>query len=395
MAMSLYSWNDDTNDGVILRGGRVVDPFGGGGENAAVVIQGDAIRAMCPEPEAAALFPAARAVDLDGLFVSAGFIDMHTHVDGCIGLPADEIGVYAGITTLVDCGSAGADTFDSFLNHVVLSSETEIFAFLHIARQGLSVDLREAADLALLDIDAAASVATGAPGVIRGIKVRIDTSIIGGNSLVPAIRAKKSALACSLPLMIHIANEPPLLRDMLELLDPGDIVAHCFNGRTAKIVTDAGGIRPCVLAARERGVFFDVAHGGGSFSFDTARKATAARFAPDSVSSDLHSLSRKCNLFSLAVTMSKFLALGYSLPEIIRLTTAAPARILGLEDSHGRLAPGRKADLTIFALDVGRYAFADSQSAIFEGDTLIRPIYTIKAGKPFTCNTPQAALGEP
>ncbi|CAK7040255.1 MAG: Deacetylase [Desulfovibrio sp.] len=391
--MSLFAYDPTAGREVILTRGTVVDPCNGYPENAAIVIRGGTIRAICGIEEAAAAFPAAEVVDLQGRYVSAGFIDMHAHVAGGIGLPPDDIGVRAGVATLLDCGSAGADTLEE-LAATVSASETEVFALLHIARGGISRDLREAVSLAGLDVDAALSAvnsaATAFPGFIRGMKVRIDTPVIGENSLIPAIRAKKAACRAGLPLMIHIANEPPLLQDMLELLDAGDMVAHCFNGRTTKIVDDTGTIRPCVLAARERGVFFDVAHGGGSFSVDVARAAGKAGFVPDTISSDLHALSRDKNVFSLAVTMSKFFTLGYGLTEIVRLVTASPAHIMGLESSHGRLEPGRKADLTIFSLRRGAFAFCDSHQKTFTGNTLIVPEFTVKAGKPFVCDPPPA-----
>ena len=391
--MPFFAYDAAYDQGVVLANGRVVDPLGVHAEDTVIVIRDNAIRAICDAGEAAALFPEARTVDLQGLHVSAGFIDMHAHVGGSIGLPPDEIGVRAGVTTLLDCGSAGADTLHSLLE-TVRECDTEVFALLHIARCGIPRGLREAEDLAGLDIGAAVSAAKALPSLVRGIKVRIDTPIIGDNSLVPAIRAKKAACRAGLPLMIHIANEPPLLRDMLELLDAGDMVAHCFTGRTAKIVDGNGNIRGCALAARERGVFFDVAHGGGSFSIDSARRAVKAGFAPDTISSDLHLLSRDNNVFSLAVTMSKFFTLGYSLTDIIRLVTVSPARILGLEASHGRLEPGRKADLTVFSIRQGEYAFRDSQQEMFMGDRLIVPEFAVKAGRPFTCDNTPASLGQ-
>lgn len=195
--------------------------------------------------------------------------------------------------------------------------------------------------------------------------------------------------------MVHIGSEPPLLRDTLELLDKGDMIAHCYHGKSGKIVDDAGGILPCVNAARERGVFFEIGHGGGSFSVDTVRKATKAGFRPDAVSSDLHALSWDKHLYSLAVTMSKFLSLGYPLNDVISLVTASPARILGLEATHGKIEPGRKADLTIFSVKQGEFVFADWENTEFKGNMLVRPEYAVKAGNPFTCRDTSDPVGKP
>ncbi len=371
--------------GVILKNAKIIDPFGSCREDAAIVIQKEVIQAVCSLPDAVKRFPAAQIVDLGGLYCCAGFIDMHTHLHGAIGLPADDIGVYSGVTTLLDCGSAGADTFGAFRSDVIEKSNTEIYALLHIARKGITSKLQEAAILDDLDIAAAVTAAKAAPGIIKGLKVRMEPSIVGDNSFIPAIRAKKAALGASLPLMVHIGSEPPLLRDTLELLDKGDMIAHCFHGKSGKIVDAAGGILPSVTAARERGVLFEIGHGGGSFSADTARKATKAGFRPDAISSDLHALSRDKNLYSLAVTMSKFLTFGYTLNDIISLVTVSPARVLGLEGTHGRIEEGRKADLTIFSIKQGEFVFADSDNAAFTGTQLVRPEFAIKAGSPFTC----------
>ena len=129
-------------------------------------------------------------------------------------------------------------------------------------------------------------------------------------------------------------------------------------------------------------------------SVDSARKATKAGFKPDVISSDLHTRSRDRNLYSLAVTMSKFLSLGYTLNEVISLATAAPARILGLEVTHGRIEPGRKADLTIFSIKQGEFSFADSDNVAFTGDKLIRSEFAVKAGSPFTCKETAAGAGQ-
>jgi dihydroorotase len=351
---------------LLLRGARVIDPANGLDAVADVAFRDGKVAAVGPRLGA----EAGVVRDLLGAIVMPGMIDFHAHIypgGTALGVDADRLAGRAGTTTWVDAGSAGPGNFAGLRDHVIARSETRILAYLHICFAGIFGFSREVMhgeswDLRLLEPAVCARVARDNPDTIRGIKVRIGANTSGVNELMPLHLAIEAADLAGLPVMCHIDRPPPTYAQVLETLRPGDILTHCFRPAPNAPIHGDGRVREACWQARERGVIFDVAHGMGSFSFATAERMLAAGFAPDVISSDVHSLCIDGPAFDNLETMSKFLALGLPLPEIVRAATATPARLLRRPDL-GDLAPGRTGDATVLEIAEGGFELVDVTGA--------------------------------
>ena len=348
---------------LVLAGGRIIDPGLNLDRIAPVGFSAGRVAAL---GEAAG----ARTIDVAGCLVVPGAIDFHAHVywgGTSLGIDADSIARRAGTTTWVDTGSAGAGNLLGFRHHVIDRTETRVLAFLHVSFAGIfgfsrDVMVGESNDLRLLEPAVCARVARAHPDIVRGIKVRVGRHTSGPHGLVPLHLALEAAELAALPLMCHIDEPPPRLEDVLALLRPGDVLTHCFRPAPNAPVLPDGRLREGVLAARERGVAFDIGHGMGSFAFATAEAMLAQGFAPDVISSDVHALCVDGPAFDNLATMSKFLGLGMSLADIVRAVTTTPARLLGRPDL-GTLAVGATGDATVLAVEEGRFEAVDVTGA--------------------------------
>jgi dihydroorotase len=216
----------------------------------------------------------------------------------------------------------------------------------------------EAADLRLIDPRECVRVIAANRDLIVGVKVRVGRGAGGDSGIAPLDMALEVAEEVGLPVMAHLDHPPPSRLDVLSRLRRGDVITHCFRPFPNAPVRSDGQIRDEVLAARRRGVVFDIGHGGGSFGFRTAERMLEAGFLPDVVSSDVHALSIDGPAFDQLVTMSKFLVLGVELGEVVRAGTAAPAAALNRPDL-GHLAVGAVGDATVLALEEGNFEFRD------------------------------------
>ncbi len=366
---------------LLIRGGAVVDPGGGREGSLDVAVTRGRIAAVDAGIPAEAAF---EVIDASGQLVTPGLVDLHTHVFNRLtywGIDPDPIASRSGVTTWNDAGSAGALNLAGLREFIVKGARVRITAFLNIANIGLVGVNHECATLAYLDVDLFQRVANRNRDLVHGVKVRMGTPTVGANGLEPLRRARRAAEECDLPLMVHIANGPPAVEDVLELMRPGDILTHCFNGSTMKIVDDNGQIHDVARRAWDAGVIMDIGHGTGSFSFETAEALGAIGRRPDVISTDLHQLSVNGPAYDLPTCMSKFLALGMPLRDVVRAATSRPAEILGIEREVGTLRPGSHADIAVFRLHQGRFPFYDIWGNVRDGRELLANSVTVAGGR--------------
>jgi dihydroorotase len=349
---------------LLLRGGRIIDPSQNLDLVGDLAFAGGKVAALDRKLEESS---ALRVRDVSGCLVTPGLIDLHTHVywgGTSLGVDADELARTSAVTTCVDAGSAGPGNFAGFRRHVIERSAVRIIPYLHISFAGIfgfsaQVMVGESADLHLLSCADALAVARDHRDLIAGIKVRVGFNAGGASGLAPLAMARQVAEAADLPLMVHIDLPPPGLSEVLDLMRKGDILTHAFRPFPNSAATMQGGVEPSVLAARQRGILFDIGHGMGSFSFEVARLMLANAFQPDCISSDVHTLCINGPAYDLLTTMSKFLLLGMPLTSVIRAATQTPALAIRRPEL-GTLRPGGIGDASIISLRSGDFDLVDS-----------------------------------
>ncbi len=366
---------------LVVKGGRVLDTAQGIDGDLDVGVRSGRIAAIAANLESEGPHP--RIVDASGALVVPGLVDVHAHVYTGVSpltVPADEMCSRSGVTTIVSAGDAGAHTIEGFVQLIVNQSRTRVLGFLHISSIGLaSFPVGESLVERLLDVDAAEDAIGRFPDVIVGVKVRQGgVAVTGDNGLEPLRRALEVGKRTGLPVMVHITDSDAPITDLLALLGKGDIVTHCFTG-SAHGLRDDGGISDAALEARKRGVLFDVGHGAGSFDFDVAAAAAAAGFWPDTISTDLHSISAPMAK-TLPSVMSKMMAVGMSLEQVIAATTSSAARAIGREESLGNLDVGRVADIAVLDVASGEITLSDTFGHTRTADRTISARATIRAG---------------
>jgi len=385
---------------LLIQGGRVIDPAQNIDGKKDVAIRNGRVALVdnYVSPE-----HARQVIDAAGKIVTPGLIDLHTHVfvGLNISVEPDPLGAKSGVTTMVDAGTAGAANFGLFRDHVIRIATTRIVTFLNIWITGgsmMSLSYREMAsgkwsktatvqapaltyfdDVRYASVDEALRVIEENRDLIVGVKVWVNRFVAGGD-IEPLRRAKRVADAMDLPVMVCTYFGPPSMADILPLLGEGDIQTH-FYGIFTGLVGEDGKILPAALAARDRGVVFDVGHGAGSFDFDVARQAVAGGFAPDTISTDIWVETINGPVYDLPMTMAKFMALGMSLEDVIRATTWRPAEVLNMEDVIGSLRVGMEADVAVFDLDEGEFDLVDTQGKHVTGTGRLENVLTIKAGR--------------
>jgi dihydroorotase len=364
---------------LFLAGGRVVDPARGIDGNLGVAISGGRLTA------AGSVGSGAEIVDASGLVLVPGLVDLHTHLYEGVshyGIDPDANCLRRGVTTAVDAGSSGAQTFPGFRRYVIERAQTRVLAFLHVAVQGMiSTLVGELEDLRWASPAQAVARAREHPDVIVGIKVRLGYQMVGDDPGPALHLARQASEQLGLPLMVHIIDMRRPISWLLRYLGEGDIVTHCFHANEGGILDQDGRLHPAVAGARARGVLFDVGHGAGSFAYRVARAAFAQDFPPDTVSSDLHAHNVAGPVYDQATTLSKLLHCGMSLAAVITAATAAPAAALRRGGEFGSLAPGSVADLTGFELRTGGWLLHDGAGRSEEVETLIVPRLVVRAGR--------------
>jgi dihydroorotase len=357
---------------LILKGGRVFDPGKGLDVVADVAFSAGKVAAIQSSitPE-----KATSTIDVTGKIVVPGIIDLHTHVywgGTSMGVEAEPVTRRSGTTTFVDAGSAGPGNFPGFRRHVIATSPVRILAYLNVSYAGIfafssSVMVGECADFRLLDLGECVRVARENSDVVVGIKVRVGRGAGGSSGVAPLDMAIEAAEELGLPVMAHLDYPPPNRRDVLSRLRPGDILTHCFRPfPNAPTGPRSVGVREEVMAARRRGVIFDIGHGAGSFSFDTTRGMLNANFMPDVISSDIHVLSINGPAHDILEVMSKFHCLGAPLADIVKTVTSAPALALRRPEL-GTLVAGGIGDAAVLEIVEGDYRYVDVTGETING----------------------------
>ena len=370
---------------LLLQGGHVIDPRNQIDDGPRdVAIAGGKIAAVAEklDPE-----QALKVVNAAGLYVIPGLVDIHTHVYTGTG----ERGSYAGdnsvypdgftfrtaVTTVVDAGSSGWRNFEDFKDRVIDRSRTRVLAFLNIVGHGMRGDRYEH-NVEDMDPKPAAAMALKHKGLIVGIK----SAHYRGPEWVSIESAIEAGKIAGIPVMVDFGSdhpERPVEVLVTEKLRPGDIYTHMYSGLRRE-QTPEGRVNPGLWEGRKRGVLFDVGHGGGSFVWGIAIPAMKEGFAPDSISTDLHISSMNAGMKDLLNVMSKFLAMGMPLADVILRATWNPARQIGREDL-GNLSVGAPADVVVLRLQKGDFGFADMRGARLQGRQKLVSELTIHDGK--------------
>jgi dihydroorotase len=390
----------------VLRGGRVIDP-GQGLDGLYDVHVRDGLVASVDEPGAAA-----RGVvhDVHGAIVTPGLVDLHGHwYEGSPWGIDPIINLRSCVTTACDAGTSGYENFPEFRRHTLARSPVRVLAFLHIGSLGVaSMLVGELEDFRYARVPETIETIKANPDLIVGVKARLGSQPCGRNVMAALGAALEAAAGGDVPLMVHISGGADL-RLVLPRLRAGDIVTHTFtqDGGRGLIFGDGDRILGDVFEAQRRGVVFDVGHGCGSFSWDVYRRAMAQDFRVDTISTDLHRLCVEGPVFDMLATMSKFLHLGMSLPEIVASSTWRPALAIHRQHELGSIAPGRRADIAVFRVEEGEVAFDDAFGRAERATRRFVPVMTVNGGdivlpdepalelRPYTAADREAGCGAP
>ncbi|WP_188193316.1 amidohydrolase/deacetylase family metallohydrolase [Nonomuraea sp. SYSU D8015] len=371
---------------LLLAGGEVIDVGGGHVGRFDVGVRGGRIAAVAP---GLPRHTAREVIDARGKLITPGLVDLHTHVHpGATywGIDPDAVAWYSGVTTWVDAGSAGAYAIDS-LRAAIGDVRVRVAALLNISAVGLTAPDGESRELANCDVDLAAATLAANRDMIFGVKVRMDGKTVGDNGLEPLRRAIAVAETGGVPVMVHIGVAPPAVDEVLGLLRPGDIVTHCASGLASGMV-DGTTVTPAVIEAHTAGVLFDIGHGSGGFAFDVLEAQLKAGVTPHTISSDLHARSLYGPVFDLPTTMTKLLAAGLPLHDVVAAATVRPARALNLPGGIGTLAVGARADLAVFTLQEGEFELVDAHRRCRVADRRLVNEVTYIAGRPLPPRLP-------
>ena len=369
---------------LLLRGGHVVDA-----KNRLSAVRDVAIKDGKIAAVAAKIDPARalKTVDASGLYVTPGLVDIHVHVytgtgerasyAGDNSIPPDGFTFRSGVTTVVDAGSSGAKNFEDFKAHIIDRSRTRVLALLNIVAGGMR---GERFEHNLEDMDPAAAAAMAAK--YKSIVVGIKTAHYKGPEWTPVERAVQAGTKAGIPVMVDFGinhAERPLAELVTKKLRPGDIYTHCYSGLRGEL-DSSGKPNPGMIEGRKRGVIFDVGHGGGSFTWQVAVPLMKAGFTPDSISTDLHASSMNAGMKDMLNVMSKFLAMGMSVDDVIARSTWHPAREIHREEL-GNLSVGSPADIAVLRLEKGNFGFVDMYGARLKGNSKLIAEATLRDGK--------------
>lgn len=377
---------------ILIKNGHVIDPKNQIDEVMDIAITGEIIAKVAADisPDAAK-----KTIDADGLIVTPGLIDIHGHhffgtvphrylSNSFTALPPDGFTFRAGVTTVADAGGAGWRNFRVFKEQVIDRSATRVLAFINIVGDGMSGVVPNEQDQGDMDAKMTAMVARQFPEII-GVKI----AHYRGHQWEPYQKAAEAGKMAQIPVMVDLGGADPALpldKLFLEVLRPGDILTHMYgrnysgHGPKEAVLDDSGKVRDHWKEAQNKGLIFDVGHGGGSFYYDIAIPATKQGFWPNSISTDLHTGSMNGGMKDMVNLLSKMINLGMSLQQAIAASTWTPAKVIQREEL-GHLSEGAEADLAIFSLHEGNYGFLDSAGESHSGKQKLETELTLRAGR--------------
>ncbi len=364
---------------IVLQGGRVIDPKNNVDRVADIAIQDGRIATIGNN------LSGKKNLNVKGMVVTPGLIDIHVHLFASTGMPKmwagdysirpDDFSFRTGVTAMADAGSAGWRNFEMFRHSIIDRAQTRTYAFINVSGLGMMTDLAEQGDFNPKEI---AALAKKHSDVVVGVK----TAHYQGPDWDSVDRAVEAGTLANIPVMVDFGYfhiERPFWQLVTEKLRPGDIATHMFRGPVP--YKDKNGKLPeFLMKARQRGVKFDVGHGGGSFVFRNADAATKMGFYPDSISTDLHTGSMNGVMMDMPTTMSKMLALGVPLVEVIRESTWNPAQEIK-KPELGHLTPGAYADIAVWNLMEGEFGLADFEKGGVKAKQRFFCELTLKDGK--------------
>ena len=359
---------------LVVKGGRVIDPARRFDALADVGISGGRIAAVRPSIAAAA---AAEVLDAAGALVTPGLVDIHTHVRAA---EMPSICLSQGVTSLVDAGSRGADQIDSVVAFAK-RAPNRVRVLINLSRAGI-IDEGDLMDLALADVALARDAILRHRDVVIGVKARLSRNVAGEHDLEALRRAQEITRPLGLPVMIHIGQTFSTMPQLLALLKPGDIVTHVYAPPPNSIFDGKGGVLPELVAARKRGIRFDIGNGRiGHFTWETMAEGVKAGFLPDTVSSDWTDAGRAEQVVDFPNVMSKLLMLGVPLTQVIAMATSNAAAAFPTFKDLGTLRVGAPADVSVLELREGAFDFVDNYGGKRTGRQRLFPRATIMAGK--------------
>jgi dihydroorotase len=386
---------------LLIKGGHVLDPGQDLDGKLDIGITGGKIAAVQADIPAT---EAKRVIEVkgDNRYVSPGLIDIHTHVAygsttpgvgmGCC--DPDQVGVYSGVTTVLDCGSVGVANIGVLQAHVIPRAKTRIIPFVNVGSYAHTMPgFADVNTLEDVNAKAIASAIEASPGFIKGLKLRM-VGPVAQNQSEELVRAcKEISREHHLPLMVHIGDmraadydkASKATRFLLSNFDAGDILTHLSTPSPGGVMADEARTQliPELQEARNRGVVLDPALGAGNFGIDVCRRQAELGLYPDTISSDLTAGGRGRVVYSLMECMGRFMAAGYTVKDMVRMSTANAAKALGLAGEIGALKVGYEADITIFDVANGKWKFIDTTQKEFTGERALVPVQTIKAGEVF------------
>jgi dihydroorotase len=370
---------------LLVRGARLIDPAQSVSAPRDVAFSGGTVAAVAEHLTGDAV----ETIDATGALLTPGLIDIHTHVYHGLatGRHADQTSLANGVTTVVDAGSAGWMTLRGLRDYVIPTYQTRVYVFLHLSATGLTINrvMPELARIEFAQVEEAARAVAENPALVLGLKVRIAHGATGqgdqANAREALRRARQAADLARVPLMVHVSDTPIPLPEILDQLRAGDIATHILNGNAENVLGPDGRVRREVRAAAERGVVLDVGHASIHCDVTIARRAIGEGLRPTTLSTDLHTPPPGRIVYNLRAVMSKFLALGMALDDVVAGVTSRAAAAIGKSAELGSLAPGKTGDAVVMDLEDGSFIYRDGAGHEVKASRRLRTRHVIRAGR--------------